>query len=186
VLLKNTGKPADLIWSEVFPPWLKSWHSVYMSAGNFCIRVTEDVLFLVQWWMSMPLQSLVVYVPQGLTLKTLHSLHTVYLCVSCDSHNMRVQQLFPYTAFLSTLCSLRHMGRILIHNGGPGSSVGIVTGHGLDGPGIESRWRRDCPHRPDRSWGPPSLLYNEYRVFLGGRKWPGRDADPSTPPSAEV
>ena len=24
--------------------------------------------------------------------------------------------------------------------GGPGSSVGIVTGYGLDGPGIESRW----------------------------------------------
>jgi hypothetical protein len=24
---------------------------------------------------------------------------------------------------------------------GPGSSVGIVTGYGLDGPGIESRWR---------------------------------------------
>jgi hypothetical protein len=24
--------------------------------------------------------------------------------------------------------------------GGPGSSVGIVTGYGLDGPGIESPW----------------------------------------------
>jgi hypothetical protein len=22
--------------------------------------------------------------------------------------------------------------------------------------------------RPDRPWGPPSLLYNEYRVFTGG------------------
>jgi len=28
---------------------------------------------------------------------------------------------------------------------GPGSSVGIATGYGLDGPGIESRWRRDFP-----------------------------------------
>jgi hypothetical protein len=26
---------------------------------------------------------------------------------------------------------------------GMGSSVGIATGYGLDGPGIESRWRRD-------------------------------------------
>ena len=26
------------------------------------------------------------------------------------------------------------------------SSVGIATRHGLDGPGIESRWRRDFPH----------------------------------------
>ena len=27
-----------------------------------------------------------------------------------------------------------------------GSSVGIATGYGLDGPGIESRWGRDFPH----------------------------------------
>jgi hypothetical protein len=29
---------------------------------------------------------------------------------------------------------------------GPGSVVGIATGYGLDGPGIESRWRQDFPH----------------------------------------
>ena len=29
---------------------------------------------------------------------------------------------------------------------GPDSSVGIATGYRLDGPGIESRWRRDFPH----------------------------------------
>ena len=29
---------------------------------------------------------------------------------------------------------------------GPGSAVGIATAYGLDGPGIESRWRRDFPH----------------------------------------
>ena len=27
-----------------------------------------------------------------------------------------------------------------------GSVVGVATGYGLDGPGIESRWRRDFPH----------------------------------------
>ena len=32
---------------------------------------------------------------------------------------------------------------------------------------------------PDRQWGPPSLLYNGYRVFSGGKDRPGRDADPS-------
>jgi hypothetical protein len=31
-------------------------------------------------------------------------------------------------------------------NAGPGSTVGIATGYGLDGPGIESRWGRDFPH----------------------------------------
>ena len=28
----------------------------------------------------------------------------------------------------------------------PGSVVGRATGYGVDGPGIESRWRRDFPH----------------------------------------
>ena len=36
--------------------------------------------------------------------------------------------------------------------------------------------------RPDRPWGPPSLLYNGYRVFPGGKVWrPGRAADHSPP-----
>ena len=35
---------------------------------------------------------------------------------------------------------------------------------------------RKCPDRP---WGPPSLLYNGYRVFRGGKEQPERDADPS-------
>ena len=37
---------------------------------------------------------------------------------------------------------------------GPGSSVGIATGYGLDGPGIESRWRRDFPHLFRPALGP--------------------------------
>jgi hypothetical protein len=31
-------------------------------------------------------------------------------------------------------------------NCGPGSSAGIATTYGLDGPGIEARWGRDFPH----------------------------------------
>ena len=37
---------------------------------------------------------------------------------------------------------------------------------------------------PDRLWGPPSLLYNVYRVFSGGKERPGPDADPSPRSSA--
>ena len=37
---------------------------------------------------------------------------------------------------------------------------------------------------PDRSWGPPSLLHNGYRVFPGGKERPGRDSDPSPPSNA--
>ena len=67
-----------------------------------------------------------------------------------------------------------------------GSSVGIATAYGLDGPGIESRWGEIFRTSPDRPWGPPNLLYNGYRVFPGGKVLPGRDADPWTPPSADL
>ena len=62
---------------------------------------------------------------------------------------------------------------------GPGSVVGIATGYGLDSPGIESRWGEIFRTCPDRPWGPPSLLYNGYLVFPGGKERKGRDADPS-------
>ena len=37
---------------------------------------------------------------------------------------------------------------------GPGSIVGIATGYGLDGPGIEFRWGRDFPHLSRPALGP--------------------------------
>jgi len=40
--------------------------------------------------------------------------------------------------------------------------------------------------RPDWPWGPPSLLYNGYGVFPGGKARPGRAADHSLPSSAAV
>jgi hypothetical protein len=49
------------------------------------------------------------------------------------------------------------------------SAVGIATRYGLEGPGIESRWGEIFRTYPDRLRGPPSLLYNGYRVFSGGK-----------------
>ena len=37
---------------------------------------------------------------------------------------------------------------------GQGSVVGIATGYGLVGPGIESRWGRDFPHLSRPALGP--------------------------------
>jgi hypothetical protein len=63
---------------------------------------------------------------------------------------------------------------------GPGSSVGTANSDRATGltvrgsnPGGGEIFRT-CPDRP---WGPPSLLYIEYRVFPRGKERPGRDAD---------
>jgi hypothetical protein len=56
---------------------------------------------------------------------------------------------------------------VYIRTCGPGSLAGKVTGYGLDGPGNESRGGRDFPHLSRPALGPPSLLYNRYRVFPG-------------------
>ena len=40
--------------------------------------------------------------------------------------------------------------------------------------------------RLDRSWGPPSLLPNGYRISFPGVKWPGHGADHPLPSRAEV
>jgi hypothetical protein len=85
------------------------------------------------------------------------------------------------------ICNLIMLG--YFRSSGPGSAVGIATAYGLDGPGIEKKNPgggeifRTCPDPP---WGPPSFLYNGYRVFPGGKLRPGRDADPSPPSNAEV
>jgi hypothetical protein len=68
----------------------------------------------------------------------------------------------------------------------PGSVACIATAYGLDGPGIDPGGGEIFRTCLDRPWGPPSLLYNGYRVVPGGKLRPGRDADSSPPSSAEV
>jgi hypothetical protein len=69
---------------------------------------------------------------------------------------------------------------------GRDGSVGVSTGYGLNGPGIEFLWGRDFPHPSRPPWGTPSLLYNGYRVFPGGKERAGCDDDPSAPSGAVV
>jgi hypothetical protein len=56
---------------------------------------------------------------------------------------------------LSFLCKqIYHLNIKLKLICGPGSSVGIATRYGLDGPRIESRWGRDFPHLSRPALGP--------------------------------
>jgi hypothetical protein len=50
----------------------------------------------------------------------------------------------------------------------------IAAGYGVDGMGIESRWWRTPP---DRTWDPPSLMYNGNGSLSTGLKRPGRNID---------
>ena len=56
----------------------------------------------------------------------------------------RVISSYQSSSILDTLCG----------NCGPGSSVGIVSGYGLHGPGIEYQWGRDFPHLSRPALGP--------------------------------
>jgi hypothetical protein len=68
----------------------------------------------------------------------------------------------------------------------PDSVVGLATAYGLDGAGSNPGGGEFIRTYPDRPCGPPSLLYNGYRVFSGGKVRSGRDADPLPPSSDEV
>ena len=70
--------------------------------------------------------------------------------------------------------------------GGPGSSVGIATGYGLESPRIESRWGRDFPHLSRPALGPTQPPVQWVPRLPGGKKRPGRDANPSPSSSAVV
>jgi len=69
---------------------------------------------------------------------------------------------------------------------GPGSSVGIATGYGLDGPGIKSRWGRDSPHLSRPALGPIQPPVTWVLGLSGGKERPDLDADPSPPSSVVV
>ena len=69
---------------------------------------------------------------------------------------------------VSPIRTKRYYFKCYIKQRGLGSSVGIMTDYRLDDPG--SNPVGDKIFRlPDRPRGQPSLLYNGYRVFPGGR-----------------
>jgi hypothetical protein len=69
---------------------------------------------------------------------------------------------------------------------GPGSSVGIATDYGLDGPGIEFRWGRDFSQKSRLALGPTQPPVQWVPVLSRGVKRQRRGADHPPPSSAEV
>jgi hypothetical protein len=65
------------------------------------------------------------------------------------------------TNVLHFLLSSLRIKDLYLFRGGPGSSVGIATGYGLGGPGIDFRWGRDFSHTFRSSLGPtqPSVQW---------------------------
>jgi hypothetical protein len=59
----------------------------------------------------------------------------------------------PYKTF-KTHHFYKFLHYTLVRYHGPGSVVGIATGYGLDGPGIESWWGRNFPHLSRPALGP--------------------------------
>ena len=66
------------------------------------------------------------------------------------------------------------------------SSVGIATGYGMDGPGIESRWGRDFPHLSRPTPGAHRAFYTVSTGSFPEVKRPGRGVDHPPPSSTEI
>jgi hypothetical protein len=75
-------------------------------------------------------------------------------CTTCAHWKVHIMKIVRYNAVFVCLFEMHFL---LLCNSlvGQDISVGIATRYGLDGPGIESRWVGDFPHRP---WHPPILL----------------------------
>ena len=69
---------------------------------------------------------------------------------------------------------------------GRDGSIGIASRHGLDGRGSNPGRGEVFCTRPDRPWGPFTLLYNGYRVFFTVVKRSGRGVNHPPISNAEV
>ena len=106
-----------------------------------------------------------------------------FFCDDQASSSLQVISLsFP---FLTSLIR-PHFIKMYITWRGSGCSVGIATGYGLDGPGIESLWG-EIFHTPFQNgpWAHPAS-YTIGTESFPGIKRPGRDVYHPRPSSAQV
>jgi len=66
------------------------------------------------------------------------------------------------------------------------SAVGVATRYGLDGPGVESRWRMRFSAPVQSSLGAYQVSYTMGTGPFPRVKWPGRGVDHPPPYSSEA
>jgi hypothetical protein len=105
------------------------------------------------------------------------------LLIKLIGKNLKESDRYPKVE----LAKSRHFCMPRVTDCGSGSSVLIATDYALDGPGSNPGRGEIFRKRPDRPWGPSSLLYNGYPVFTGVNR-PGRGADhpPLLAPSLRI
>jgi hypothetical protein len=87
-----------------------------------------------------------------------------------DTKTTFVQVLCEWPRYIGTVRARTQCKSIYCANEvGKHISVCIATYYGLDGPGSNPFGGDIFRTRSDQPRVPPSLLYNEYRVFLGGK-----------------
>jgi hypothetical protein len=117
---------------------------------------------------------------------------------TAQTQNKRTKTSMPWVGFEPTISAFERAKTVYaldrsatVVGESRGRAVSIATGYELDDRGAEVRIPIGAtffsfPCRPDRFWGPPSLLSIGYRGLLPrGVKRPWREADASLPISAE-
>ena len=105
---------------------------------------TDDIKYIIQIW---------YYTTGWLLSKT----------IKFDSHACTVN---PHHILTIDKATLKNVD-CLIKCSEPGSVDGIATGYGLDGPGIEFRWRRHFPHLSRPALGPGTLSFLGVKSGVG-------------------
>jgi hypothetical protein len=102
----------------------------------------------------------------------------------CMRSGFVLAQIFRLEMLACIYLFVTELRHALISESGPSSSVTIETGYGLEGPGIESRWRRDFSHLSRPALGSTKPPVQWVPGLSRGKERPGRDAYPSPPSSA--
>jgi hypothetical protein len=117
---------------------------------------------------------------------SVHNLRTRHAVVTCPYLICRLIFVLNFRKINRPANGMSNTSYFNEINWEPGRSVSIVSGYRLDDRAIEVRcptkakWLFLWPLCPDRQWGPPSLLSNEFRgSFSRCKAQPGRDADHS-------